>query len=122
MSEHTPTPWFVSGVRFRMNGSEWQSVNRYDEALKRDENVACVGYDPRNGAGAADAHFIVKAVNNHRALVDLVQTLIDNDPDYPIADNGMTVLDGWRDQAKRILAAVGSTPVTETVHRGSTKE
>lgn len=58
----------------------------------------------------ANADLIVKAVNSHRALVDLVQTLIDNDPDYPIADNGMTVLDGWRDQAKRVLGAVGAPP------------
>jgi len=35
----TPGPWFVSGVRFRMNGGEWHNVNRYDEARKRDENI-----------------------------------------------------------------------------------
>lgn len=69
MTNHTPTPWFVSGVRFRMNGGEWQSINRYDEAAKRDENIACVGYDPRNGLGQADANFIIKAVNNHDAMV-----------------------------------------------------
>lgn len=38
-----------------------------------------------------------------KTLEDLVQCLIDNDPDEPIADNGMTVLDGWRDRAKRVL-------------------
>lgn len=60
---HTPTPgpWFVSGVRFRMDGGEWHNVNRYDEALKRDENIACVGYDPRTGVGLADAHLIAAA-------------------------------------------------------------
>ena len=42
-------------------------------------------------------------------LQDLVKTLIENDPSEPIADNGMTVLDGWRDRAKRVLADV-STP------------
>lgn len=68
MSEHTPTPWFVSGVRFRMNGGEWQSINRYDESKKQDENIACVGYDPRTGVGFADAAFIVEAVNSHDAL------------------------------------------------------
>lgn len=103
MSDHTPTPWFLSGVRFRMNGGEWQSINRYDDSKKQDENIACVGYDPRTGVGFADAAFIVKAVNSYDSLIDLVQTLIDNDPDQPIADNGMTVLDGWRDRAKRVL-------------------
>lgn len=77
MTQHTPTPWFVSGVRFRMNGGEWHSVNRYDETLKSDENIACVGYDPRNGDGLADAHFIVNAVNSHDALVQFAEFIRD---------------------------------------------
>lgn len=40
-------------------------------------------------------------------LQDLVNTLIENDPSEPIADNGMTALDGWRDRAKRVLAEAG---------------
>jgi hypothetical protein len=67
-AEPTPTPWFVSGVRYRMNGGEWHNINRYDETTKRDENVACVGYDPRTGLGLADAHFIVECVNSHATL------------------------------------------------------
>jgi hypothetical protein len=103
MSEHTPTPWFVSGVRFRMNGGEWLSVNRYDEALKRDENVALVGYDPRNGAGAADAAFIVKAVDNHDALIDLLTKL--RRLDWATNDG----LAGLRSEVDAMLAAVGIT-------------
>lgn len=86
MTDHTPTPWFVSGVRFRMNGSEWQSVNRYDEAKKQDENIALVGYDPRTGTGWSDAHFIVTAVNNHDALVKALEEIID--ADTVISDGG----------------------------------
>lgn len=33
----------------------------------------------------------------------LVQILLDNDPAEPIADNGMTVLDGWRERARHAL-------------------
>lgn len=58
---HTPGPWFVSGVRLKMNGGEWLSINRYDESKKQDENIACVGYDPRTGAGWADARLIAAA-------------------------------------------------------------
>lgn len=36
----------------------------------------------------------------------LVETLLDNDPDEPIADNGGTVLDMWRQDAKRALGRV----------------
>ncbi|CAM5769718.1 hypothetical protein [Bosea minatitlanensis] len=57
----TKGPWFVSGVRFRMNGGEWHSVNRYDEAKKQDQNIACVGFDPRTGDGLADARLIAAA-------------------------------------------------------------
>ncbi len=74
---HTPTPWFVSGVRFKMNGGEWLSINRYDGANKRDENIALVGYDPRTGLGRSDAAFIVKAVNSHEALVKSVRALLE---------------------------------------------
>jgi hypothetical protein len=59
--EHTAGPWFVSGVRFKMNGGEWHSINRYDEANKRDQNIACVGYDPRTGDGMLDARLIAAA-------------------------------------------------------------
>lgn len=36
-------------------------------------------------------------------LRGLVECLLDNEPDEPIADNGMTVLDGWRIEARRAL-------------------
>lgn len=38
-----------------------------------------------------------------REALKLIKTLLDNDPDEPIADNGMTVLDGWRDCARALL-------------------
>ena len=37
-------------------------------------------------------------------LRNLVQTLIDNDPDELAADGGVTVLDVWRKEARRLLA------------------
>ncbi len=112
MSEHTPTPWFVSGVRFRMNGGEWQSINRYDEALKRDENVACVGYEPRTGMGRADAQFIVKACNSHDALVkalDIIELLSDNcvNSERYGAEDALMDLQAIRSTIRRFRASVG---------------
>lgn len=43
--------------------------------------------------------------NENRRLRELVQTLLDNDPDELIADNGATVLDGWRSEARFLLMA-----------------
>jgi hypothetical protein len=42
-------------------------------------------------------------VNEIERLRDLVQTLLDNDPNETVADNGMTVLDAWRDQARHVI-------------------
>jgi hypothetical protein len=67
-SVFTPGPWFVSGVRFRMNGGEWHNVSRYDEAKKQDEHIACVGFDPRTGLGLADARLIAAAPDMLAAL------------------------------------------------------
>lgn len=44
------------------------------------------------------------AQDDNKLLRDLVQTLLDNDPEDMIADNGMRVMDGWRERARRILA------------------
>jgi hypothetical protein len=57
----TGGPWFVSGVRFRMNGGEWHEVNHYNEALKKDEHICCVGYDARTGEGRSEALYIAAA-------------------------------------------------------------
>jgi hypothetical protein len=51
---------------------------------------------------------IVAALRRHTredAMRQILQTLIDNDPSEPIADNGMTVLDGLREDARRLIAS-----------------
>ena len=72
----TPGPWFVSGVRYRMNGGEWHNVNRYNEATKKDDNIACVGYDPRTGDGMSDARLIAAAPDIAEALEKLLSVPI----------------------------------------------
>lgn len=73
--QHTPGPWFVAGVRFRMNGGEWHGIHRYDEAKKQDENIAAVGYDPRTGAGWADAQLIASAPTMAARITELEAAL-----------------------------------------------
>ena len=72
----TPTPWFVGGVRFKMDRSEWHGIMSYNEAKKQDDNVCLVGYDPRTGEGYADARLIVAAVN---ALPELIAMARENE-------------------------------------------
>lgn len=43
-------------------------------------------------------------------VVALCESLHDDHPDEPISDSGGTVLDGWRDLARRILPPAPSTP------------
>jgi hypothetical protein len=60
-SEHTPGPWFVGGVRQKIDRQEALGIFWYDDAKKRDVNIASVWYDPRNGDGTLDAHLIAAA-------------------------------------------------------------
>lgn len=61
-----------------------------------------------------DCQLVPLAVLNEQILQfdrlqDLVKTLIENDPTEPVADNGATVLDVWRERAKRVLSAVSTS-------------
>jgi hypothetical protein len=80
-----------------MNGGEWHSINRYDEARKQDENVAVVGYDPRTGVGLSDARLIAAAPQMLEALRN-VQKLISE-----AAMTGFNCHDG--DWAERLFAS-----------------
>lgn len=68
----TPGRWFVGGVRQKLDGQEALGIFRYDETKKRDENIASVWYDPRDGAGTNDAHLIAAAPEMLEALRRLV--------------------------------------------------
>ena len=102
MAKHTPGPWFVAGVRFRMNGSEWIAVNKYNEPAKRDDNIACVGYDPRNGDGQADARLIAAAP----MLLEALQ-FVDTWVSKPVGAYSVAALDGLFLMTRdRITAAI----------------
>jgi hypothetical protein len=89
-TQHTQGPWFVSGVRHKMNDGEWHGINRYDEAKKCDENIACVGYDPRTGLGWADARLIAAAPD----LLAAIKDMIDEFDDVTVTDDIKTQV-GW---------------------------
>lgn len=86
-ARNTQGPWFVSGVRFKMNGGEWHSVNRHDVSLKRDENIACVGFDPRTGAGLAEARLIAAAPDLLEALRALVDKILEYERNFQLSPN-----------------------------------
>lgn len=55
----------------------------------------------------SEAHWkprLEAAADQISRLTQLVQVLIDNDPDEPIADSGETVIDLWRHNARAELA------------------
>ena len=49
------------------------------------------------------SHASSMAITHIRTLEGLVRTLIENEPDEPIADGGHVVLDLWRQQARLAL-------------------
>lgn len=55
-------------------------------------------------AGREAASVITALRAENTRLRELVQGLIDNDPDEPISDGGHTVLDLWRHDARAALA------------------
>ena len=73
-ASHTQGPWAVSGVRYRMNGGEWQNISSYDAVAKRDVNIAAVSIDPLTLEGIADARLIAAAPELLAALIALVDS------------------------------------------------
>ncbi|HXP63987.1 MAG TPA: hypothetical protein VN815_00815 [Steroidobacteraceae bacterium] len=62
MSEHTPTPWFVMGNSIQTKGGNYiADLSSPRGSQERDANAA----------------FIVKAVNNHDALVEALTECLD---------------------------------------------
>lgn len=74
MTEHSPLPWYVSGVRSRQSGTPYLSIVAGDE--KTYVQVLYSDSTPElMAASHADAAFICKAVNNHDALVEALTQL-----------------------------------------------
>jgi len=67
----TPGPWFVAGVRVKMDRQQWLAISRYDEDRKRDENICCAGYDPKDGLGSVDARRIARLPDIEAAYLTL---------------------------------------------------
>ena len=57
----TPGPWFVAGVRVKLDRQDTHAICKYDETAKRDTNIANVWYDTKTGLGHADAAMIAMA-------------------------------------------------------------
>lgn len=93
------------------NIPEWTSDNqaeidkwqvRLSDALSASDSGAGAGEPWPGYPGYALAAPPVRG-DRERLLADLVEHLLQNDPNEPIADNGMTVFDAWREQANRVL-------------------
>lgn len=68
----TPGPWAVSGIRYKMSGSEWQNVFRYREDARKDEAICAVSVDPKTLLGLSDARLIAAAPELYEALARLL--------------------------------------------------
>ena len=104
MVEHTPTPW-----AWVIHDSSMASIegpkSEFDHVLSISPCKHCQGDEWRWGActvpKANDADFIVKAVNNHDALVKALETIIN------LSDSEMKDGDEAREIARKALALVG---------------
>lgn len=73
-----------------------------DELEARRRLMDREGYSPCNIAACNCGSWHRNQTHKERRLVDLVETLLDNDPNDYAAD-GVTVLDVWRKDAARIV-------------------
>lgn len=92
MSEHTPMPWSAASKYSSVVG-----VPIVNQQGRRIGNTALPGYPPEwdhmKRQAEIDAAFIVKAVNNHDALVQALRDVMKaaNDP-YEVARNALARL------------------------------
>ena len=77
MSEHTPTPWRADAPR-KYAGVTWDNIIRSERRNDPVCTVFVAGYMEREAA--ANAAFIVKAVNSHDALVKALQEIANSSP------------------------------------------
>lgn len=71
----TPGPWFVVGARAKIKYEQCHMISRYDEADKKDENIAVVWYDEKTGLGLSDAAFIASSREAIPSLIAEVERL-----------------------------------------------
>jgi hypothetical protein len=97
-----------------MNGGEWHSINRYDDKKSRDENIACVGFDPRTGVGLSDAKLIAAAPDLYEALsritpefVALLANATGRGDCVEYSDNDKAIIDACN---AALSKALGETP------------
>ena len=107
MAEHTPTPWFKN--RRLEIGPRPRTDDQHDGML---HPVA----DVFGENGEADAALIIKAVNNHEALVAALRgldTLLDfGDDDLPNTwtFDDLSAIKAAFEAARLVLADVGGSP------------
>lgn len=104
MSEHTPTPWITEKVP---SGPKVYSTGAGDPAI-------CQLFDKYGEPffdADANAAFIVKAANNHEALIDFMRW-VDSWVSNPVGSYSVDALDGLfgmtRDRIEHIRRDVGT--------------
>jgi hypothetical protein len=109
VSEHTPTPWkAVPSVPSDGYECYWLVANF--QGHNGEKEIGTLN-GPHSGPHAANAAFIVKAVNNHDAFVKVLEKILRANADFvnamPTGYEGDSLTDAC-DEAKALLADVGT--------------
>lgn len=92
---HSPLPWFIN----ESNRAEIGCTMPYDDDTEDGDIQTVAELDPSLDESEADAAFIVRAVNNHEALLDACKAVLDM-----LHDRGENFL-GEQDILRKAIAA-----------------
>ena len=105
-AKHTPTPW-------KTGKSYPRRITTLHGVMIANAILATSGKNPGKPEAEAEANaaLIVRAVNHHEALVDIVRVLTQVETDDPVAH--MLEYGAACERARAILAALDTTPHTQ---------
>lgn len=113
MAEHTPTPWSISGRKMKPSSEPYGIIITGERSDGFQSSVAFCARHPGIDTSAAEANaaFIIKAVNNHDALVRALTVAAER---LEARGHNMGAREAWR-----MLADLEGTPQSDACVGGS---
>ena len=87
-AKHTPTPWKTGDADWRTivgPATRWYT-QPFDPEERKLVGIATVDLSDNEAEDSANAEFVVRAVNNHEALVKLLEEVVEYGESFDLRD------------------------------------